>query len=100
MNLRWFPCFLWQKQGNKVLKIKVYEENTEVGIDYRNDCWFGFKDVRARLNSMAAGQEFHFICDNKMAEKIGRIITLNDGEIVNCDTRLDGVVIFFRKKMQ
>ncbi len=49
---------------------------------------------------MAAGQEFHFICDNKMAEKIGRIITLNDGEIVNCDTRLDGVVIFFRKKMQ
>jgi hypothetical protein len=49
---------------------------------------------------MAAGRESHFICDNKMAEKIGRIFTLNDGEIVNRDNRLDGVVIFFRKKMQ
>ena len=74
------------------------KKNSETDIDYRNDCWFGFKDVRARLNSMAAGQEFRFICDQKMAEKIGRIVTLNDGEIFDRDIGLDGAVISLRKK--
>ena len=54
--------------------------------------------MRARLNSMAAGQEFRFICDQKMAEKIGRIVTLNDGEIFDRDIGLDGAVISLRKK--
>ena len=58
------------------------------------------KDVRARLNSMAVDQELRFICDNKMAEKIGRIVTLNDGEIFNREIGLDSVVISLRKKRQ
>jgi len=49
---------------------------------------------------MAADQEFRFICDNKMAEKICRIVTLNDGEIFNREIGLDGVVISLRKKRQ
>jgi len=47
---------------------------------------------------MISGQEFRFICDNAMAEKIGRIVALNDGEIFKRDIRLDGVVISVRKK--
>jgi len=47
---------------------------------------------------MAAGQEFRFICDQKMSAKIGRIVTLNDGEIFNRDIGLDGAVISLRKK--
>ncbi|BCL63264.1 hypothetical protein DGMP_39570 [Desulfomarina profundi] len=54
--------------------------------------------MRARLNKMATGEEFHFICDGKMADKIERIILLNGGEISAKDTRSYGVVISIRKK--
>jgi len=46
---------------------------------------------------MTAGQEFYFICDKKMGEKIGRVVILNDGEILSRDIRSDGVVISIRK---
>ena len=95
----WTAAYIdsWRDLEGAITDMK---KNTEVDLDYRNDCWFGFKDVRARLNSMAVDQEFHFICDNRMAEKIGRIVTLNDGEIFNRDTGLGGVVISLRKKRQ
>ena len=54
--------------------------------------------MRARLNNMAAGQEFHFLCLEKMAEKMDRIVGLCGGEIFNRDDRSYGVVISVRKK--
>ncbi len=54
--------------------------------------------MRARLNNMEAGQEFRFLCIEKMAEKIDRVITLGDGEIYHRDDRSYGVVISVRKK--
>ena len=73
-------------------------KRVKIDIDYRKDCWWGFKDVRARLNGMAAGQEFHFLCIEKMAEKMDRVVTLGGGEIFNRDDRSYGVVISVRKK--
>ena len=53
--------------------------------------------MRARLDRMNTGQEFEFICDEKMAEKIGRIISLNGGEIVTTKPSRIGTVITVRK---
>jgi hypothetical protein len=54
--------------------------------------------VRARLSSMAAGQEFSFLCIEKMAEKMDRIVGLAGGEIFARDDRSYGVVLSVRKK--
>lgn len=54
--------------------------------------------MRARLHNMIAGQEFCFLCIEKMAEKMDRIVALAGGEIFNRDDRSYGVVIFVRKK--
>lgn len=54
--------------------------------------------MRARLHNMIAGQEFCFLCIEKMAEKMVRIVALAGGEIFNRDDRSYGVVIFVRKK--
>ncbi len=37
--------------------------------------------MRARLQSMVRSQEFSFICDAKVAEKIDRVVTLAGGVI-------------------
>ena len=47
---------------------------------------------------MADAQEFHFLCNDKMAEKMDRIVSLGGGEIFNKDIRSYGVVISIRKK--
>ncbi len=47
---------------------------------------------------MVAGQEFRFICIEKMAEKMDRIVALGGGKIVDTDFRSYGVVISVRKK--
>lgn len=49
---------------------------------------------------MAAGQEFCFLCIEKMAEKMGRIVARAGGEIFNRDDRSYGVVICVRKKVR
>lgn len=54
--------------------------------------------MRARLNTMAAGQEFCFLCIDKMAAKMDRIVAFAGGEIINTDVRSYGVVICVRKK--
>ena len=54
--------------------------------------------MRARLNTMAAGQEFRFLCIEKMAEKMDRVVALGGGEIIDKDVRSYGVVIAVRKK--
>ncbi|KPJ97337.1 MAG: hypothetical protein AMJ60_11700 [Desulfobacterales bacterium SG8_35] len=54
--------------------------------------------MRARLGSMAAGQQFCFLCIEKMAEKMDRIVAQAGGEIVDRDDRSYGVVICVRKK--
>jgi hypothetical protein len=46
---------------------------------------------------MAVGDEFSFICDGKMAEKIGRVVVLNSGEIVGRTFISSGVSITVRK---
>ena len=53
--------------------------------------------MRARLNNMAAGQEFCFLCIEKMAEKMDRVAALAGGEIIAKDVRSYGVVISVRK---
>jgi hypothetical protein len=47
---------------------------------------------------MAAGQEFCFLCIDKMAAKMDRIVAFAGGEIINTDVRSYGVVICVRKK--
>ena len=54
--------------------------------------------MRARLNTMEAGQEYCFLCIDKMAEKMDRIVGLAGGEIITTDVRSYGVVICVRKK--
>jgi len=46
---------------------------------------------------MAAGQEFSFLCIDKMAAKMDRIVALAGGEIIHWDDRSYGVVITVRK---
>lgn len=47
---------------------------------------------------MAAGQNFHFLCNEKMAEKMDKIVDMAGGEIFDKDMRSYGVVISVRKK--
>jgi hypothetical protein len=46
---------------------------------------------------MKAGDQFHFLCNEKMAEKMERIVALAGGEIFTKDMRSYGVVISVRK---
>jgi hypothetical protein len=54
--------------------------------------------VRARLDHMAASEEFHFLCNEIMADKMDRVVALAGGEILNKDVREYGVVVSVRKK--
>jgi len=47
---------------------------------------------------MEAGQEYCFLCIDKMAEKMDRVVGLAGGEIFARDDRSYGVVICVRKK--
>lgn len=47
---------------------------------------------------MAPGQEYRFLCIEKMAEKMDRLVALSGGEIIDRDDRSYGVVIGVRKK--
>jgi len=47
---------------------------------------------------MTAGQQFCFLCIDKMAEKMDRIVAIGGGEIFNREVRSYGVVICVRKK--
>jgi len=47
---------------------------------------------------MEPGQEFRFLCIEKMAEKMDRLVALNGGEIIDREDRSYGVVISLRKK--
>ena len=47
---------------------------------------------------MAGGEEFRFLCNGIMAEKMDRVVALADGEILDKDVRPYGVVISVRKK--
>jgi len=47
---------------------------------------------------MHPGQEFHFLCAAKMAEKMDPIVARGEGEILDKDIRSYGVIITVRKK--
>ncbi|GAB4339375.1 MAG: hypothetical protein Kow0089_12170 [Desulfobulbaceae bacterium] len=53
--------------------------------------------MRARLGTMAPGEEFHFLCSDLMAEKMDRVVSGAGGEIFRRDVRGYGVVISIRK---
>jgi len=54
--------------------------------------------VRARLENMKTNQEFHFLCVEKMAKKMDKVVNLGGGEIFEKDVKSYGVVISVRKK--
>lgn len=56
--------------------------------------------MRARLDSMAVGQEFTFLCVPKMAEKMGPDVAGGGGEIFKRDVRNYGIVLSVQKKEQ
>jgi len=41
--------------------------------------------VRARLDNIGAGQEFRFLCEQKMADKMDHVVNLGGGEIFDKD---------------
>jgi hypothetical protein len=47
---------------------------------------------------MKPGREFHFLCADKMAARMDRVVELAGGEITAKDTRSYGVVVSVRKK--
>ncbi len=49
---------------------------------------------------MAGGEELHFLCVPKMAEKMDRIVALGGGEIFSRNDKTFGIVISVRKKEQ
>ena len=54
--------------------------------------------MRERLSKMNPGQQFCFLCIEKMAEKMDGIVAEGGGEIFARDDRAYGVVISVRKK--
>lgn len=53
--------------------------------------------MRARLGTMRADDEFHFLCNEKMAEQMDKVIALAGGKIFAKDIRSYGVVISVKK---
>ena len=53
--------------------------------------------MRARLDSMSTGQEFHFLCVPVMADRMDEIVSKGGGEIIRRDDRSYGVVLSVRK---
>ena len=53
--------------------------------------------MRARLGTMREGDEFHFLCNEKMAEQMDKVIALAGGKIFAKDIRSYGVVISVKK---
>ena len=49
--------------------------------------------MRARLQKMQRSQEYSFICDDKVAEKIGRVVAFAGGVIQSREKRGNGTVI-------
>ena len=47
---------------------------------------------------MAVGQKFRFLCTDKMAKQMDRIVALAGGEITDREDRSYGVVLSVQKK--
>ena len=73
-------------------------KRVRIDIDYRKDCWWGFKDVGKRLKTMNPGEQYSFLCVPKMAEGMDKVVTAGQGEIIGRDERNYGVVLIVRKK--
>ena len=56
--------------------------------------------MRARLGSMAPGEEFVFICAEDIAGKMDRVILFRGGEVVAKEPGLEGTVVRVRKKSE
>ena len=67
-------------------------------LDYRNDCWKGYKDVRLRLKQMAAGKQFSFVVSAKTAERMDRVVMINDGKVVTKQRHDKGDVVYTVEK--
>ena len=53
--------------------------------------------MRARLQSMARGHEFQFICAAEMAGKMDRVVTINGGVIRSKEKGQEGTIITVMK---
>lgn len=53
--------------------------------------------MRARLQSMAEGHEFQFICAADMAGKMDRVVSINGGVIRSKEESLEGTIITVMK---
>ena len=67
-------------------------------IDYRGDCWTGFKDVSLRLLDLDIGETFSFICSFDQAVKIAKVIDFRKGQIVEKRQESDGIIFTVSKK--
>ncbi len=55
--------------------------------------------MRARLDTMAPGAEFHFLCVPKMADDMDKVVADGGGSITCRDDRSYGVVLSVRKNI-
>ncbi len=53
--------------------------------------------MRARLKSMSTGQQYKFICDEKVAGKIERVVTFADGLVKNKEKKGDDTMFCVMK---
>ncbi|MCF8055526.1 MAG: hypothetical protein K9K37_02685 [Desulfocapsa sp.] len=49
--------------------------------------------MRARLDSMVPGAEFHFLCVPKMADRMDEVVLAGGGRITNREDRSYAVVL-------
>jgi len=54
--------------------------------------------VRARLDRAASGEQFCFLCDLRMADKMEPVIRCAGGEILSRDDRSYGVVMVVARR--
>ena len=54
--------------------------------------------MRARLDSMSAGAEFHFLCVPKMADRMDKVVSAGGGTITSREDRSYAVVLSVRKE--
>ena len=67
-------------------------------IDYRNDCWTGFKDVSLRLSNLEVGDHFTFICSGEQEAGIIKVIANWNGRIDKRRQESGGIVMTVSKK--
>ena len=80
------------------MKKKADALQNSLMIDYRCDCWTGYKDVSLRLLSLKTGERFTFICSGEQEAGIIKIIAHRNGQIDERRHEDGGIVMTVSKK--